>query len=267
MIKSVIKKIVNATGYKISRINPGNRFMPYIKEVNVAGFNLKFWINSEGVQYWYTEENFLLESEQLKKIVRPGDKILDVGCNIGVLSTIMSKLTGDKGKVVALDILPDNCLVSNAQLGLNKVTNCEVLNYGASDTEKDVLVFDRTNSSIILDGRTENSLTVKSAPLDNLRSIYGDFDLLKIDVEGHEVSVFKGAKEMLKNKPRIALELHGPHLKLYNNTSVEELFDAMQIQNYEGFILHKYSNVFEVFDPVKALKDPPLANLFLTPKG
>lgn len=265
MIKSTIKKIVSATGYRISRKDISNRFIPFEKEVTVAGLDLKFWINSESAQYWYSEENFLLEIGQLKNFIVPGDRILDVGCNIGVLATIMSKLTGNTGKVVAMDIFPDNCLATCAQIGLNKLINCEVLNIGASEKVGEVIIADTANSAILVQAPLESSLTVRSVPIDNLMNEYGNFDLLKIDVEGFEVSVMKGAVELLKSKPKIALELHGPHLKQYN-TSVEELFDVMQIKNYEGFILHKYSNKFEVFDPVKAIKEPPLANLFLTPK-
>ncbi|MBL7892186.1 MAG: FkbM family methyltransferase [Bacteroidia bacterium] len=266
MIKSIVKKIVNASGYKISRLGNVNRFVPFVKNVTVAGMDMSFWIDSEGAQYWYSEENFSLEIGQLQKIIKPGDKILDVGCNIGVLSAIMSKLTGSEGKVVAMDVFPDNCLTTCAQLGLNKITNCEVINIGASDKEQDVTIADTTNSGVLVSNGKSEVLTVKAIPIDDLLKKYGKFDLLKIDVEGYETSVLKGAKELLKSRPKIALELHGPHLKQYN-TSVEELFDIMQIENYKGYILHKYSNKFEVFDPVQAIKVPPLANLFLIPNG
>jgi FkbM family methyltransferase len=265
MVKAALKKIIKATGYKISRDNFSKRFLPFVKEVNIAGMALKFWINSDGAQYWYTEENFVLETEQLKKIIKPGDRILDVGCNIGVVATIMAKLTGANGKVLAMDIFPDNCLATWSQIGLNKLPNCDVLNIGASEKEQDIIIADTTNSGVLYNATDDKALTVKAMPIDGLKNKYGNFDLLKIDVEGFEVSVMKGARELLKTRPKIALELHGPHLKNYN-TSVEELFDIMQIDNYEGHILHKYSNILEVFDPAKAIKEPPLANLFLTPK-
>lgn len=265
-IKPALKKIIGYSGYEFKRVNTQTRFLPYVKEIELVGLNLKFWISSEGAQYWYSDENFMLEAQHLKNLIEPGDNILDVGCNIGVLTTIMATLTGSNGSVTAIDILPDNCMITCAQLGLNSLTNVEVLNIGADEKSGTVTIADNSNSGIIIDKNTERkTLNVKTIPLDNLLDKSRPFNLIKMDVEGFEVSALKGAQEILKTKPKIALEIHGPHLLSYN-TNMEALFKTIGIENYEGVFIHKYSNKIEPFNAAEAVKNPPLGNAFLKPK-
>lgn len=92
--------------------------------------------------------------------------------------------------------------------------------------------------------------------------------MLKIDVEGHEVEVLKGAQQTLAHKPSLDLEIH---VQLWDSPvdMIHELFVLPPMRNYTGMIeFHSPSNI-EPFDP---LVDTPewiatfsKANLYLTP--
>ena len=65
-----------------------------------------------------------------------------------------------------------------------------------------------------------------------------NIDTVKIDVEGYEEKVLKGAKEMLKKyKPLMFLEIHGHLLKLYNS-SIMGVYSQLMEAGYKIFNIH-----------------------------
>ena len=65
-----------------------------------------------------------------------------------------------------------------------------------------------------------------------------NIDTVKIDVEGYEEKVLKGAKEMLKKyKPLMFLEIHGHLLKLYNS-SIMGVYSQLMEAEYKIFNIH-----------------------------
>ena len=65
-----------------------------------------------------------------------------------------------------------------------------------------------------------------------------DLDTLKIDVEGYEYKVLKGAQEtIMKYKPLLFLEIHGHLLKLYNAT-VFDVYNIVKDYGYTMFDIH-----------------------------
>ena len=45
--------------------------------------------------------------EPIKKLVEPGDFVVDLGANIGWYSNVLSGLVGDQGKVFSIEPIPD----------------------------------------------------------------------------------------------------------------------------------------------------------------
>ena len=67
---------------------------------------------------------------------------------------------------------------------------------------------------------------------DELDATFGPFDVLKIDVQGFEYQVLRGAENLLRRSPRMVLELHGQQIGDYGHTAKEVL--ALLDSRYTG---------------------------------
>lgn len=132
---------------------------------------------------------------------------VDIGANIG----FMTAYFGSKwSQVTAFEPTPNifQCLQKNC----NK-SNIKVINKALSDSEKNVLFAINGKSEInqiVSDKqflkRYWNHITVPAVTLDSLNLC--DIDIIKIDVEGHELAVVRGAEQTIKkNKPLIVIEI------------------------------------------------------------
>lgn len=63
------------------------------------------------------------EEKLIKKNVKPGMNILDIGCGPGILTVEMARTVGEKGKVYALDIHPLSIEMIRNQIKKNKLNN------------------------------------------------------------------------------------------------------------------------------------------------
>jgi FkbM family methyltransferase len=143
--------------------------------------------------------------------VRPGDVIVDIGAHCGLYSIAFAKRTGSLGQVHAFEPDPANFTWLEAQCRNNGIGDRVALYH--------VAVADRDGSIGFVAGRGSEShigadsggQTVKCVCLD---SLFTDrpVDVLKIDVEGYEEAVLRGATALLKSDSRaprlLCLEIH-----------------------------------------------------------
>ncbi|MBC2837314.1 FkbM family methyltransferase [Paragemmobacter straminiformis] len=84
-------------------------------------------------------------------------------------------------------------------------------------------------------GRVLSRVPMKTVALDEVEAIDA-FDLLKIDIQGGEVDVFRGAAEKLKATVAVIVELR--HFRLYEDEPMSAGVD--EALRGSGFALHKY---------------------------
>jgi FkbM family methyltransferase len=139
--------------------------------------------------------------------LQPGDVVWDVGANIGWFSLLAARAVGDAGMVTAFE--PS---VTNASwLERNGVRNglqVTVVCAAVSDTSG----WARFDGSTSLGGHLSSSgrSVVPTVSLDEWAAEHGSPAFVKIDVEGAEVAVLKGAKRLLAgDRPVILCEAHG----------------------------------------------------------
>lgn len=159
------------------------------------------------------------ETEQtaaMIKVVKSGNTFFDIGANIGYYSILASRLVGKKGKVVAFEPLIRNISYLHRHVELNGADNVRVLPFALS-TGNTILSFSTGENSAMghLDANGGGEMLVPTVSLDEIAQ---RLDLLpnvmKIDVEGAEMDVFRGAERVLTEAhPTIFLSTHSAELR------------------------------------------------------
>jgi FkbM family methyltransferase len=201
-------------------------------KVSVPKYNYKFYcrVNNEDYTFMTGHEDEIEEHFTPKG----GDIVVDVGAHAGHYTLISSKRVGQNGKVVAIEADPSNFEILNRNIKLNGLTNIIPLNYAAYSKQTKVKLYlpvEESGFSIyntIMVNRAkpeEKFIEVNANTLDNLLQQNGirDANWIKIDVEGAELDVLKGATDALSKSKGIALliEVHG----LDNYTPVVEFLN------------------------------------------
>jgi len=152
-----------------------------------------------------------LELTLFEQICKPGTIMIEVGANIGTHTMALSHLVGENGRVYAFE--PQRIVFQTlcANMALNSITNVEAFQVAVSDEEGSLLIpdFDYASENnfggIELDKFTEGR-KVPKVKLDNFLALEA-LDFMKIDVEGMEEGVIKGAAIMIeKYKPILYVE-------------------------------------------------------------
>ena len=141
--------------------------------------------------------------------------VIEVGAHIGSHTVILSDICKD-GVVYCFELQKLIFQLLNANLLLNTCKNVYTYMEAASDENKieSVGEIDYQNMTKFNSGlgslnavRQYQGYPINIISLDNKFSKIKKLDLIKIDAEGHEVSVLKGAKELIKKfKPLILTE-------------------------------------------------------------
>jgi FkbM family methyltransferase len=138
----------------------------------------------------------------LKTFMQEGMTFVDVGANIGSHTLNAARLVGAAGSVFAFEADPDtyNLLVRNIEL--NGLTNIIVKQTCVSDHVGTVSFYKHRDSakSSIVDRGEKLSVTLPSEKLDNMVPAHTKIDILKVDVEGAELSVLAGARRLFQDQ-------------------------------------------------------------------
>ncbi|MEX2399801.1 MAG: FkbM family methyltransferase [Rhodothermales bacterium] len=146
------------------------------------------------------------------EIIRPGMVVWDVGANAGFYTVAFSHLAGDSGAVYAFEPFAENADNILRHMRLNRLQNTTLVQ--AAVGEHDGLVGFQT-AELNAMGRIshdETNYLVPSLTVDAFIRQYPTSrpDVMKIDVEGAEEELLKGARTFLaETSPTIILALHG----------------------------------------------------------
>lgn len=148
--------------------------------------------------------------------IEPGMTVVDAGGHIGAFALYAGRKVGPKGRVLVFEPSPDNLALLNQNLALNKLPQIELFPVALAEQtgEADLFLADpgtenpATNTLFASEGR--KSAKVPLAKLDDLAAKAGlnKIDLLKVDVEGAELRVLKGAQDVLARTARVVMEIH-----------------------------------------------------------
>jgi FkbM family methyltransferase len=143
------------------------------------------------------------ESGWVAQHLRAGMTFVDVGANIGYYTALASSLVGPAGQVFAFEPSPYAAQRLNMLKKENSLSNVKVFESGVSDTIGETTLHlqrgSRNHSPTMVPIPNCDSVTVPLTTLDRFAQENGlsQIDLLKIDVEGYEHHVLKGAHDLL----------------------------------------------------------------------
>jgi FkbM family methyltransferase len=149
------------------------------------------------------------ETELVKKIIKRGMYLVDVGANIGYYTTLFSRLTGDKGKVISFEPSPLSFSILDKNARMNCLKNVVIVQKALSNlTGIEKLYLSKTNpgdnrlSSSIVE-ETDKDRDIIEVEVVRLDDFYKEdrIDLLKIDVQGAEMKVIEGGLKTIENNP------------------------------------------------------------------
>jgi len=154
-----------------------------------------------------------LESEFLKNLLKPGDSVVEVGANIGAHTVGLAKAVGARGRVDAFEAQRVCFSFLEAQIALNQLHNVHAhhLAVGQHTGQLWVPIVDYAEYGNFGGIALSPSPAEKSEPVDvvTLDNQIGDrhCTLLKVDVEGMEEEVIRGATKLIsQNFPLIYVE-------------------------------------------------------------
>jgi FkbM family methyltransferase len=192
---------------------------------------------SSALKFWYPNLERVDPSllSAAGELVRPGDIVWDVGANVGLFAFAAASLAGPGGHVLALE--PDIWLTSLLHRTISRNRSSwapvDVLPVAASDRVEvcHLKIAARGRSSNFLgEGNSQTGgvralQSTLSVTLDWLLSIYPPPNVLKIDVEGVEGLVLRGATRLLSEiRPRILCEV--------NENNSEEVTEILSESGY-----------------------------------
>jgi FkbM family methyltransferase len=193
-------------------------------------------------------------------IVEPGMTVLDIGANVGAHALHLAKLVGPEGKVIAFEPTDWAYKKLCANLALNQELASRVLAVqtflaeDAGDGEIGQIYaswpLDAEDVHPKLRGRQMPTKGAMTTTLDGfLKDQDGTIGFMKIDVDGRECRVLRGAvKTLRRHRPVLIMEL-SPYVLTEHGSSLEELLGLVKEAGYE--IAHMGSGAPLPEDPVK----------------
>ncbi|GJE53405.1 hypothetical protein GOFOIKOB_6484 [Methylobacterium tardum] len=180
----------------------------------------------------------------IRKTLKPGSVFVDAGANIGTYTLPASKLVGAGGRVLSFEAHPKTFAYLKRNLENNRVANATALNLALGDKRGFISIkFDSNNpGETHVSDEKEGTVGVELTTVDFMLGSLGidEIHYLKIDVEGFELPVIRGAKNTLFNSRNIIIqtELEEKHAARYGHR-VSEVCDLLQSL---GFVSYKIDN-------------------------
>jgi FkbM family methyltransferase len=146
--------------------------------------------------------------------VKEGDHVYDIGANLGLWSLRMLERVGPTGRVCAFEPMPETAERLAQNIKLSGHTNAIVRSHALGEAAQELTLYvpdDLGRSSLAAESEKDKQIKVMVSRLDDVWKAQGrpDIRFIKIDVEGAEPLVFRGATAFFKElRPVICCEIN-----------------------------------------------------------
>ena len=176
----------------------------------------RFWIYQwrfEFLMGWIEPETI----PWVKKYVKPGMVVVDIGAHVGYYTNIFSQQVGTNGKVLAFEASPENypVLLKNIKaFGKNNILPYQMA-VSDQNTTLNLFISPGHSNHSIIEERTEeaDTVAVQSIRLDDFPHLQ-KVDFVKMDVEGAEPRVLNGMRQLINNSDNLIMVVEYNHVVL-----------------------------------------------------
>jgi FkbM family methyltransferase len=241
--------------------NPSNE--PFIVTAAIFPERLRFVLNltSAHERMAYLMNDFEPQTLKVLEALWSGGAVIDVGANIGLISIPLAhRLRGrsEEAHVYAIEAMPSNFAALRENIAMNALDNLiEPFCIGAGSEKKEVLIQiegndnSRTGTANILPAEFGATIKLDVVPIDELSAkgmITGHVSAMKIDTDGYDLEVLRGATNLLTSqRPAILAELnpvclgwHGQTLRDVVEFSSQLEYEVWVPERYASFSFHRY---------------------------
>jgi FkbM family methyltransferase len=193
-------------------------------------------------------EHYEPELVYLERILSPGKVFIDVGANFGIYSLVASRLVGERGRVIAFEPSIQSFPVLQKNIALNKQTNVRAIRAALSETGGRAWLYharDPVCDSLGRDlsfGGAGEEVVLESFDHVLQESGIGRVDVIKVDVEGAEELVLRGAVGSLTTHSPIVIFEFNPGCAARLGLAPDGAKDFLESLGYEFVVLGDCAN-------------------------
>ena len=196
----------------------------------------------------------LAVAQVIRDHLERGQTFWDIGANVGWFSVFASKIVGPSGRVVSFEPSPEVFDILFAHAKTAEGVTAIRLGVGNADEVRLFAAHGRSSSSSFVEEVTKMNFRFHaSVPIQHIKVELRKVDslvkelgskpsLLKIDVEGFELEVLRGASDLLSSRrPTLIIEVHPRQLELSGGTE-ELLFQFLRDRRYAWEVIDRNPN-------------------------
>ncbi|MGQ0543111.1 MAG: FkbM family methyltransferase [Blastocatellia bacterium] len=182
----------------------------------------------------------------MRKFIRKGDIVFDIGAHLGFYTLLLSKLAGDHGRVYTFE--PNRELLPSLRRTVGPISNVELLEIALSDSEGEMNLYVPEDASMASLSDWTNGIAGEVHIVGCVMKRMDDLiengtvpipNFIKCDVEGAELSVFQGGMITLDraDAPVLLFELNAKAAKAFGWETQRyfELLESLQHPGYKFF--------------------------------
>ncbi|MCX6326193.1 MAG: FkbM family methyltransferase [Bacteroidia bacterium] len=191
-------------------------FSGIMVKINAGPLNGKKWIVTSGGKFIKGTQE-LYKTEAFLKNFNKGEVFFDIGAHVGYFSAIAAVLNEGSGSIYAFEPRPMNAMFFKKHMNVNHFQNVTLFEAAVGESDGDVS-FDTGHGSATGHVSQNGKIRVRQVSIDKMvkDGSLPSPGFIKIDVEGGEIEVLKGLKDVIFSaRPKMIVATHNPECHKY----------------------------------------------------
>jgi FkbM family methyltransferase len=209
-----------------------------------AGFKVRFRPTNAASDVWAKAAPISHDLRFQLNFLAAGDVFVDAGANIGLHTLAAARVVGESGHVYAFEAHPRTFAYLQENVRLNNAANVNAFGCALGDHQAEVgmtdLIHTDDQNFVLLDG---SGVRVPLRRLDDLIPEGVSPALLKVDVEGFELPVLRGAATVLGSTECVQVEVWDRMSLRYGNR-LQDTLDFLRASGFSIFRLNAAHTLF-----------------------